>query len=104
VAVGLSAALGWNAQGDPDSYTDAGIAMGCDVDEIDEVFARLCADSGLDAAVGSLEPALSVDDIASTMNAVENQAMLHNNARPVSDDDRVLLARRTVELWNRLLA
>ncbi len=36
------------------------------------------------------------------MNAVENQPMLHNNARQVDETDRDMLARRTVETWQRL--
>ncbi len=47
VAVGLSAALEWNAAGSPDAYVDAAAALSCDADEIADVFARLCVDSGL---------------------------------------------------------
>ena len=36
------------------------------------------------------------------MNAVENQPMLNNNARAVSDDERRMLAERTVEVWHGL--
>jgi hypothetical protein len=36
------------------------------------------------------------------MDAVENQPMLRNNARSVYDDDREMLAARTVDVWHSL--
>jgi hypothetical protein len=38
------------------------------------------------------------------MNAPENQPMLHNNARAVSDADRLELAKQTVLAWHRIRA
>ena len=102
VAVGLSAALEWNVAGRPDAYLDTARALGCATDEIAEVFARLCIESGLRAATVALEPTMAADDIAVAMNAVENQPMLHNSARQVDEADRDMLARRTVEVWQRL--
>src|SRR5205085_839128 len=81
VAVGLRAALDWNTAGEPESYRDAASAMDCDVDAVADVFARLCVDAGLDEAIGSRDVGMSVDDIAATMNHVENQPMLQNNSR-----------------------
>ncbi len=66
------------------------------------MFATLCLSSGMSAAMSGLDPIMSVDDIASTMYAVENQPMLDNNARPVAEADRQLLAERTVDVWQRL--
>jgi alcohol dehydrogenase len=102
VAVGLRAALEWNTTGEPDSYHDSAAALGCDVDRIADVFARLCVEAGLGAATSSRDVGISADEIATTMNAVENQPMLHNNSRGVSDDDRRMLAERTVEVWHGL--
>jgi alcohol dehydrogenase class IV len=102
VAVGLCAALEWNVAGQPHAYADAASAMGCAVDDIAEVFASLCEESRLGQAMGAADPHLSVDDIASTMNTIENQPMLNNNSRAVSDDDRRMLAARTVEVWHGL--
>jgi hypothetical protein len=76
--------------------------MGCGVAEIAGVFARLCDDVGLRSATSSRDVGMSVDEIALTMNAVENQPMLHNNAREVSDSDRGMLAVRTVDVWHGL--
>jgi alcohol dehydrogenase len=102
VAVGLRAALEWNVTGEPDAYTAAATAMECDVDAIAGVFAQLCVDAGLGAAMSSRDVGMSVDEIAATMNAVENQPMLHNNARAVDDDDRHALAEHTVGVWHGL--
>lgn len=49
-----------------------------------------------------LDKQLSVDDIADTMNAVENQPMLNNYARRIAEADRSMLAERTVDMWHRL--
>ena len=102
VAVGLSAALEWNAAGRPEAYVDVATALGCRVEEIAGVFAGLCVDTGLRAAIGEAEVTMNPDDISATMTAVENQPMLDNNARPVGEADRGMLARRTVEVWQRL--
>jgi alcohol dehydrogenase len=102
VAVGLRAALEWNIAGQADAYAEAATAMGCDVDDIADVFATLCNESRLHAAMGPADVTMSVDDIATTMNTIENQPMLINNSRVVSDDDRRMLAARTVEVWHGL--
>ena len=66
------------------------------------MFATLCVAAGMAAAMTGLDKNLSVDDIADTMNAVENQPMLNNNARIIADSDRSMLAERTVDVWHRL--
>ncbi len=102
VAVGLRAALEWNSSGEPDAYADASTALNCRVDEVPAMFATLCVAAGMAAAMTGLDKNLSVDDIADTMNAVENQPMLNNNARIIADSDRSMLAERTVGVWHRL--
>jgi hypothetical protein len=94
--------LEWNAAGEPEAYATAATAMSCGIEEIADVFASLCADVGLAAATSSRDVAMHVDEIATRMNAIENQPMLHNNARVVSDDDRQMLAVRTVDVWHGL--
>ena len=101
VAVGLRAALEWNVDGQPAAYADAAIALATDVEEIPSVFNGLCNDVGLRSALRTDVP-MTVAEIASTMYAVENQPMLNNNAREVSDDERRMLAERTVEVWHGL--
>ncbi len=102
VAVGLSAALEWNCSGEPDAYVDAAIALDCRIDEVPAMFATLCNSVGIAAAMAGLEKILSVDDIADTMNEVENQPMLENNSRLIGESDRVMLAERTLGVWQRL--
>jgi len=102
VAIGLRAALGWNVVGEPDAYADAAAGMGCDLDDIPSVFAALCDNTGLRVAAAPVTVDVSSDEIAVTMNAVENQPMLANNARVIGDDDRRMLAERTVEVWHGL--
>jgi len=102
VATGLRASLAWNAAGRPEAYADAATALGCAVDEVAAVFDTLCSETGLGAAAASVDAAMLAGDIATTMIAIENQPMLVNNAREVGDDDREMLARRTVEVWHGL--
>ena len=73
-----------------------------DVAQIADVFEQLCVDAGLRAATSTRDVGMSVAEIATTMNAIENQPMLHNNAREVNDDDRSMLAGRIVDVWHGL--
>ena len=102
VAVGLRAALEWNSSGEPAAYVDASTALDCRIDEVPAMFATLCIAVDMAAAMAGLDATLSVDDVADTMNAVENQPMLNNNARVIGEPDRVVLAERTVDVWHRL--
>jgi alcohol dehydrogenase len=102
VATGLRAALEWNVTGAPDAYADAAVALGCRVDGVPAMFATLCNASGMAAAMVGLDATLVAQDVAATMNAVENQPMLNNNARPVTETDHGVLAERTVEMWHLL--
>ncbi len=103
VAVGLRAALQWNLTGAPAAYRLASSALGVgdDVEAVPNVFENLCRSTGLGEAI-PFEANLSAANIAVTMNAVENQPMLRNNARAVSDHDRFLLAEQTVAVWSDL--
>jgi hypothetical protein len=94
--------LAWNVAGRADAYADAATAIGCAVDDIADVFASLCGESRLGTAISTADMHMSVEDIAATMNAIENQPMLNNNSRAVTDDDRRMLAARTVEVWHGL--
>jgi alcohol dehydrogenase len=102
VAVGMRAALEWNVAGQSVAYGDAATAMRCNVERVPDLFAELCDNSGLASAVGSAETTMSADDIATTMIAIENRPMLDNNARGVDDDDRRMLAERTIDVWRGL--
>ncbi len=102
VATGLRAALEWNVTGAPDAYADSAVVLGCRVDEVPAMFATLCNASEMTTAMVGLDATMVAKDIAATMNAVENQPMLDNNARPITDTDREVLAEQTVEMWHLL--
>lgn len=103
VAVGLHAALGWNVEGAPDAFVDPAAAMGCEVASVPATLTGLVAGTRLADVVRAIhvEP-FDASSIAVTMAAPENQPMLANNARTVDDDDRSMLAERTVALWGEL--
>jgi alcohol dehydrogenase class IV len=113
VAIGLHAALNWNVDGAPDAFADAADALGCGVDAVPETLQRLFERTGMAGVVKAIaanavaagtpeESPFDATAIADSMNAIENQPMLGNNARVVDDDARHLLAARTVGLWNEL--
>jgi alcohol dehydrogenase len=102
VAVGLDAALRWNVDGEPHAYDDAAAAWNCSADAVPDAYRRFCGDVELATAVAPLDAQLDPQTVATTMIAVENQPMLHNNARRVDDDDRMLLAEATRAVWQRL--
>jgi hypothetical protein len=87
-------------EGAPDAYADAATALDSTVDGVPAAFALLCTESGFGTARSRIDANFVADDIAATMVAVENQPMLHNNARPVSEADRRQLAERTAGVWN----
>jgi alcohol dehydrogenase len=101
VTVALEATLGWNVCGAQDSYVDAANIFGVDVAEFADVFDDLLERSQFTKAVRALKhTTLRAEKIAEIMNATENQPMLKNNAREVTDADRLELAQRTVAIWN----
>ena len=103
VAVGLRAALEWNVAG-----RARGIRRRGDGDELRRRRDRRCLrhacapTSVLAAATCAVDVGMSVDEIALTMNAVENQPMLHNNARGGERRRSRMLAERTVDVWHGL--
>jgi alcohol dehydrogenase len=106
VAVGLHAALQWNIAGSPEAFTDAASALDCTVDGVAETLGSLVRHTDLARVVKGLATGIDVSaapDIADTMATPENRPMLVNNARPVDDEARMMLATRTVEVWNALM-
>jgi alcohol dehydrogenase len=101
VTVALEATLGWNVHGAREAYVDAANIFGVDVAEFADAFDDLLERTHFVAAVHGLKHiVLEAEKIAETMNANENQPMLKNNARTVTDEDRIELAQRTVAIWN----
>jgi alcohol dehydrogenase class IV len=103
VAVGLHAALNWNVDGAPDSFIDAADALGCSVDGVPDTLTALFRQTDMTRVVNALPMrAFDVAAVATTMAAPENQPMLNNNARPIDDEARLMLAARTVDVWDRM--
>jgi alcohol dehydrogenase class IV len=103
VAVGLLAALRWNVDGAPEAYADAAAALDRPVDELPACLARLGRATGLEGVVAGVQcGTIDAGALAMTMAAPENQPMLHNNARHVDDESRMMLAASTVITWGSL--
>jgi alcohol dehydrogenase len=105
VTVGLEASLEWNIAGASEAYKDAADIFHVKPHDLPTAFKKLLEDSHfVDAIRGLKDVSLDASTIAETMNAPENQPMLNNNARAVSDADRLELAKLTVLAWHRVRA
>jgi alcohol dehydrogenase class IV len=103
VAVGLGAVLAWNVEGAPGGFDTVARAFGRPVDEVPGAYAALLRDAALPSAIRRVGPlALSVADLAATMAAEENVPMLTNSCRVPDDRERMMLADRTLSLWDEL--
>jgi alcohol dehydrogenase len=105
VTVGLEASLEWNIAGASEVYKDAADLFHVKAHDLPTAFKKLLEESHFVDAVRAIKDiSLDANAIAETMNAPENQPMLHNNARVVSDTDRLELAKQTVLAWHRIRA
>ena len=100
VAAGLRAALEWNIAGSDGAYAPVAAALGCSVADVPARVDQLldeCRFAAVVRRVGPLE--VDADSLAAAMIADENRPMYGNNCRLASDDDRRLLAERTLRRW-----
>ena len=105
VTVALEASLEWNIAGTGEVYKDAADVFHVKPHDLPTAFKKLLEDSHFVDAVRALKDvSMDANAIAETMNAPENQPMLNNNARTVSDTDRLELAKQTVLAWHRIRA
>jgi alcohol dehydrogenase len=105
VTLALEASLEWNIAGASEVYKDAADVFHVKPHDLPTAFKRLLEDSHfVDAVRGLKDVNLDANAIADTMNAPENQPMLNNNARAVSEADRLELAKQTVLAWHRIRA
>jgi len=105
VAVGLDAAIEWNVAGAPRAYETAASALNASPGDVPAVVRDLFAASRFPAVVARMtDVELDASAIAEVMVATENQPMVANNSRLPGDDERLMLAERTVESWRRLRA
>jgi alcohol dehydrogenase len=98
VTIALEATLAWNIEGATAAYTDAAEVFGVTPTELPQTFKTFLLETQFANAIkttATLEP----QAIADLMNAPENQPMLNNNARVVSETQRLELAELTVRVW-----
>jgi alcohol dehydrogenase len=105
VTVALEASLEWNIAGASEAYKDAADVFHVKPHDLPTAFKKLLEDSHFVDAIRVMKDiSMDANAIAETMNAPENQPMLHNNARAVSDTERLELAKQTVLAWHRIRA
>jgi alcohol dehydrogenase len=105
VTIGLEASLEWNIAGASEAYKDAADLFHVKPTDLPTAFKKLLEECHFVDAVRALkEVSMDANAISDTMNAPENQPMLNNNARAVSDADRLELAKQTVLAWHRIRA
>lgn len=100
VTVALEAALPWNLQGNAAVYTEVAGCFGVRPEDLPRAFQGLLEASGFATALQGIQvEAMNADDLATAMQAPENQPMLKNNVQ-VADQVAILqLAERTVKVW-----
>jgi alcohol dehydrogenase len=105
VTVGLEASLEWNIAGASEAYKEAADLFHVKPHDLPTACKKLLEECHfVDAIRGLKDISMDANAIAETMNAPENQPMLQNNARAVSDADRLELAKQTVLAWHRIRA
>ena len=98
VTIALEATLAWNIEGATEAYSSAAEVFGITPSELPQTFKTFLEQTQFANAIkttATLEP----QAIADLMNALENQPMLNNNARVVSEAQRLELAEMTVRVW-----
>ena len=94
VTIGMEVLLPWNAEASPEAHAAVAEALGGAkrADQCAAAFGALIAQAGVDRSLvnGDLEP----ETLTRVMMSEENLPMLENNARPISKDDALELARR----------
>ncbi|WP_181702780.1 iron-containing alcohol dehydrogenase [Chthonobacter albigriseus] len=101
VGVAVLATLAWNAEQDPDGrFTAVASAMGEQggAAALAGAYERLLRASGVKVSLrGEGFDDLTAEALAAKMAAPENAPMRRSNARPVTDDDLLVFARRVLE-------
>ncbi len=86
--------LPWNAEAFPEAHAAVAEALGCGkkADQCAPAFRALIDRAGVDRSLADrgIEPEI----LTRVMMSEENQPMVQNNARPISKNDGLELARR----------
>ena len=100
VAIGMEALLPWNAEASPEAHAAVAEALGCEknADQCGPAFRALIDQTGVDCSLADRE--LEPQTLSRVMMAEENLPMLQNNARPISKNDVLQLARWMLGLRN----
>ncbi len=98
VTIALEATLAWNIEGATEAYSSAAEVFGVKPNELPQTFKQFLEQTQFASAIKT-QATLEPHAIAELMNALENQPMLNNNARVVSEAQRLELAEMTVRVW-----
>jgi len=96
VAIGMDALLEWNTEALPEAHAAVAEALGSqrNADDAAPAFRTLIERTGMDRslAVKKIDP----ETLATVMMSEENKPMIENNARQITTDDALELARLTL--------
>jgi alcohol dehydrogenase class IV len=92
VAIAMDAIMEWNAEALPEAFDLVAEALGAQ--NAAAAFRRLIEQTGLERSLTdhNIDPKM----LAEVMMSEDNQAMIENNGRPISPEDALELARRTL--------
>ncbi len=98
VTIALEATLAWNIEGATEAYSSAAEVFGVKPNGLPQTFKQFLEQTQFANAIKT-QATLEPHAIADLMNAPENQPMLNNNARVVTEAQRLELAEMTVRIW-----
>ncbi len=94
VSIGMEAILPWNAEASPEAHASVADALGGEksADQCAPAFRALIDQTGMDLSLAGsgIEP----ETLNRVMMSPENLPMIQNNARPISKNDGLEMARR----------
>jgi alcohol dehydrogenase class IV len=94
----MGACLDWNSSGSPDAHAAVAEALGAskDASATATAFRTLLDQTGIDRSL--IDKKIDPVSLAEVMLSEENKPMMENNARPITPDDALELAKRTLSL------
>ncbi len=93
VTIGMEVLLPWNAEASPEAHAAVAEALGCEkkADQCAPAFSALIDQAGVDRSL--VDRGIEPETFTGVMMSEENLPMLQNNARPISKNDGLELAR-----------